>query len=66
VPSSGLPSKCHNPNASGSLSQYVTLASYHHCTSLFVVVGSSSFVLLELNRLRFWLSRYKILKFVKI
>jgi hypothetical protein len=49
VPSSGLPSKVHNPNASGSLSQYVTPASYHHCTSLFVVIDSSSFMLLKLN-----------------
>jgi hypothetical protein len=66
VPSSGLPSKVHNPNTSGSLSQHVTLASYRHCTSLFVVIGSSSFMLLKLNLLRFWLSRYGILKVVKI
>jgi hypothetical protein len=66
VPSSGLPSKVHNPKASGSLSQYVTLASYRHCTSLFVVIGSSSFVLLKLNLLIFCLSRYRILKVVKI
>jgi hypothetical protein len=49
VPSSGLPLKGHNPNAWGSLSQNVTLASYRHCTSLFVVIGSSSFVFLKLN-----------------
>jgi hypothetical protein len=66
VPSSGLPSKVHNPNASGSLSQYVTAASYHHCTSLFVVIGTYSFVLLKFNLLNCWLSRYKTLKVVKI
>jgi hypothetical protein len=65
VPSSGLPLKVHNPNASGSLSQHVALASYRHCTSL-LVIGSSSFMLLKLNLLNCWLSQYKILKVVKI
>jgi hypothetical protein len=49
VPSLGLPLNVHNSNASGSLSQYVDLASYHHCTPPFVVIGSSSFMLLKLN-----------------
>jgi hypothetical protein len=49
VPSSELPLNVHNSNASGSLSQYVALASYRHCTSLFVVIGSSSFMLLKIE-----------------
>jgi hypothetical protein len=65
VPFSGLPLTVHNPNALGSLSQYITIASYHYCTSLFVVNGSSSFMLLKLSNLRFWLLLYRILKVVK-
>jgi hypothetical protein len=62
----GLPSKVHSPNASGSLSQYVTLAKLPSLHFTDVVIGSSSFMLLKLNHFRLWMSQHRIPKVVKI
>ena len=64
----GLPSKVHSPNASGSLSQYVTLVKLPSLHFTDVVTGSSSFMLLKLNHFRLWLSQrrtLKVLQFIK-